>query len=105
MVKFARGLKLVVKNRDSLKEYVKENAHDPGATMENWGEDRVPKAIYINKYKDYDDEPCYKTVDEHVNESTSWNYWSVTLIDGMLDEGILTNTGQYDKEFVEENSD
>lgn len=105
MVKFAKGLKLVVKNRDSLNKYIKENAHDPGVTMENWGEDRTPKAIYINKYKDYDDQPYYRTVDEHVNGSTSWNYWNEDLIQDMLDEGILTNTGQYDKDFVEKNSD
>lgn len=110
MVKFARGLKLVVKNRESLKEYVKTNAHDPGQLMENWGHDRVPDEIYINKYNDQDDDQSwYRTVDVHVNGSKSWNLWNEDLINGMINEGVLVKTGQHDKElvlnFIEENSD
>lgn len=111
MVKFARGLKLAVKNqnRKRLEQYINENAYDPGQLMENWGHDSVPEAIYINKYNNQDDcESWYRTVDLHVNGSKSWNFWNEDLINDMIDEGVLVNTGEYDKElvkdFVEEDS-
>lgn len=105
MVKFARGLCLKVEDRESFEQYIKDNAHDPGATMENWGENSVPEELYINQYKDYDDAPCYKTIDSHVNGQATWNYWNEQLIMDMLNEGLLTNTNEYDVDFVDKNED
>jgi hypothetical protein len=48
MVHFARGLILEVENRDEFKDFVQENADDPGVTMENWGDDAVPEALIIS---------------------------------------------------------
>lgn len=43
--------------------------------------------------------------DKQVNGEVSWNYWAEPLLQGMVDEGILQNTGNYDVAFVDEQND
>lgn len=101
MQEFARGLKLKVSDRKQFKSYVQDNSHDPGMQMENWGNNSVPKEIYIDNYTD-ENPSYYRTYDKHVNDEVSWNYWNEPLLVDMINEGILINTDNYDVDFVEE---
>lgn len=102
MPEFAKGLKLEVTNRDEFEQFILDNAHDPGATMENWGENSVPEAVYVSYYQDDDDAPFYKTHDQHVNGVLTWNYWSEELLEDAIEAGLLENTEEYNVELVEE---
>lgn len=102
MSEYAKGLKLAVTDRDALKEFVLDNAHEPGLHTEFWGANSVPSSIYIVKYyRDDGDNPCYRAVDEHVNGVVKTTYWNRELLEDMVEEGILERDG-YEVEFVEE---
>lgn len=104
MTEFAKGLKLEVANRDQFKQYIFDNAHDPGTQMENWGNNQTPEAIYIDAYTE--DEPSfYRTYDAHVNGVVTWNYWSEPLLEELLEEELLIQTDEYDVELVESQED
>jgi hypothetical protein len=104
MPEFARGLKLAVTDRDEFEKFIKENAHDPGIQMENWGHNSVPEAIYISKYN-RDDPSYYRAFDKHVNGELSWNYWNENLLEELISADLLKNTQQYDVELVDNQED
>lgn len=104
MPEYAKGLKLAVTDRDEFDEFVRENAHDPGTQMENWGNNSVPEAVFIARFND--DEPnYYKTYDQHVNGVVSWNYWAEPLLKDAIEAGVLEHTGEYDVDFVDAQDD
>jgi len=104
MPEYAKGLKLDVNDRDKFKQFVKDNAQDPGMQMENWGQNSVPKSIYIARYNE-DNPSYYKTYDEHVNEILSWNYWNEPLLHSAIEANILEKTDEYNVELVENQND
>lgn len=102
MPKYAKGLELDVTDRDEFEEFVKENAHDPGLHYDSWGENAVPKAIYVVSYRDEEDEPYYRCLNKHVNGVVTTHYYD----EGFLKQarGSVLSEAGYDVEFVEENA-
>lgn len=94
--KLERGLVLEITDRDEFVEYVKENAHDPGVQMENWGVDMAPKKILIAAYQpdnEHPEESYYRAYDIHLNDTASYNAWSCNLIEDLIEEDLVVGKG------------
>jgi hypothetical protein len=100
MVKFARGLKLKISNRDKLKSFIDENARDPGIHRDSWGQNSPPKAIYIVSYEEDSDDSYYRCINEYVNGFVNTHYYDEEILNE-IKETVAEEDG-YDVEFVEE---
>lgn len=102
MVKFARGLKLEVSDRDKLESFIDENAHDPGVHRDTWGQNSPPEAIYVVSYYDDSEDPYYRCLNEYVNGTVNTHYYDEELLNE-LKKTVAEEAG-YNVEFVESNT-
>lgn len=107
MLRFVKGLKLEVIDREDFKEFLKENLDesDYDYFMEHlWHRNGVPDTIYIRQYNDkstVDGPPVYETYDRHVNDELTSHEWDAPFLRKAIANHQLYNTGEYNTELID----
>lgn len=102
MVEFAKGLCLTVTDRDAFKQYIDQNANDPGVYYDSWDNNSVPTEMYINWYESDERDSYYRVLNKHTNGNVTTLYIDEEIVNGLLDAGTLSKDG-YDVAFVDSN--